>query len=94
MLDGLLARDLWDEGEGILGRGLFDLCFRNDLCVLLGERDFFGVRLLLRERDLERDSFRQLLGLRERERDRGMCNLKTMKFILHKKLIYLHLEMF
>ena len=32
ILDGLLARGLWGEGEGILeGRGLFDLCFRVDL---------------------------------------------------------------
>lgn len=30
MLDGLLARDL-GEGEGIRGRGLFDLCFLSNL---------------------------------------------------------------
>lgn len=69
-----MARERWGRGEGILeGRGLFDLCFLEDLCDLLGERDFFGVRLRRRERDRERDwTFRQRPGLRERERDRGM----------------------
>lgn len=53
---------------------------------LLGERDLFGVRLLLgRERDLERDSFRHLPGLRERDRDRGICNLKSEKSLLKRK---------
>lgn len=66
------------------------MCFLADLCDLLGERDFFGVRLLLRERDLDRDcTFRHRPGLRERERERGKCNLKKkINFILKKIYIY------